>query len=71
MIKRKTAENNKMMYISNERIIMASQNAKPKDSVARNTDAQSMNIYIYIHIHIEPEGITIERKKNEASHITQ
>jgi len=50
MIKRKTAENNKMMYISNERIIMASQNAKPKDSVARNTDAQSMNIYIYIYI---------------------
>jgi hypothetical protein len=51
------------MYISNERIIMASQNAKPKDSVARNTDAQSMHIYIYIHI--EPEGITIERKKTK------
>jgi hypothetical protein len=35
------------IYIYNEGIIVASINAKTKDAVTRNTDAQSMNMYTY------------------------
>jgi hypothetical protein len=35
------------IYMSNEGIIVASINAKTKDAVTRNTDAQSMNMYTY------------------------
>ena len=37
-----------MIYMSNERIIVAAINGKQKDRVTRNTDAQSMNTYTYI-----------------------
>lgn len=49
-------DNNKMenrrkqqdeICIYNEGIIVASINAKTKDAVTRNTDAQSMNMYTY------------------------